>query len=48
MASYEISEATYAKLDSVRTQFIGGFDSARSEVTKNYPKPPPWRQANAL
>jgi hypothetical protein len=41
VASYEISETTYAKLESVRVRFIAGFDNARAEVVKDWPKPPP-------
>jgi hypothetical protein len=42
VASFEISEASYAVLESVRTQFITGFDNARAEVAKNWPKPGAW------
>jgi hypothetical protein len=41
VASYEISQPTYAKLESVRAHFIAGFDKARAEVVKDWPKPPP-------
>jgi len=47
VASYEISEAMYAKLESVRARFIGGFDNARAEVVKDWPKPPPSHRLNA-
>lgn len=34
VASYEISHASYAKLASVRTRFLRGFDNARAEVAR--------------
>jgi len=46
VASYEISKATCDKLEAVRVLFIAGFDNARAEVVKNWPKPPPWRLRN--
>ena len=46
VASYEISNATHAKLEAVRLRFIAGFDNARAEVVKDWPKPPPWRRSN--
>jgi len=43
VASYEISESTYAKLESIGDQFISGFDRVRAEVIKDWPKPPAFR-----
>jgi hypothetical protein len=48
VAWYEISYATYEKLESVRTRFIAGFDSARIEAIKRplrlpqHPTGPTW------
>jgi hypothetical protein len=46
IASYEISDATHAKLEAVRLRFISGFDAARTEVVKDWPKPPLSRRLN--
>jgi hypothetical protein len=47
VAFYEISEPTYTKLESVRMRYIAGFDNARAEVVKGWPKPPSWRGSNS-
>jgi hypothetical protein len=47
VASYEISDASYAKLESVRARFIAGFDNARAEVVKDWPKPQSWDRLKA-
>jgi hypothetical protein len=42
IAEYTISRATHSEIELVREEFVSGFDRARSEVAKDWPKPPAW------